>query len=112
MPGLTTRMVEKNVTRIMVSFPESREQYSDPDSVVVTGTPVRESFLYTNRTEARAALGLGDEPLIVSCWGSLGAREMNKKIARFMKREARTTARPTATSMRPARSAGAGCRSM
>ena len=86
-PGLTTRMVEKNVTRIMVSFPESRGQYSDPDSVVVTGTPVRESFLYTNRAEARAALGLGDEPLIVSCWGSLGAREMNKKIARFMKRE-------------------------
>lgn len=69
-PGLTTRMVEKNVTRIMVSFPESRGQYSDPDSVVVTGTPVRESFLYTNRAEARAALGLGDEPLIVSCWGA------------------------------------------
>ena len=87
-PGLTTRMVEKNVTRIMVSFPESRGQYSDPDSVVVTGTPVRESFLYTNRAEARAALGLGDEPLIVSCWGSLGAREMNKKIAEFMKCEA------------------------
>ena len=53
-PGLTTRMVEKNVTRIMVSFPESRGQSSDPDSVVVTGTPVRESFLYTNRAEARA----------------------------------------------------------
>ena len=34
------------------------------------------------------ALGLGDEPLIVSCWGSLGAREMNKKIAEFMKCEA------------------------
>ena len=26
-------------------------------------------------------------PLVVSCWGSLGAREMNKKIAQFMKCE-------------------------
>lgn len=87
-PGLTTRMVEKDVTRIMVSFPDSRDQYSNPDSVIVTGTPVRASFLYTNREQARAALGLADgKPLIVSCWGSLGAREMNKKIARFMKRE-------------------------
>ena len=87
-PGLTTRMVEKHVTRIMVSFPESRQQYSDPDSVIVTGTPVRESFLYTNREQARKDLGLTDDkPLIVSCWGSLGAREMNKKIARFMKCE-------------------------
>lgn len=32
-------------------------------------------------------MGLGEEPLVVSCWGSLGAREMNKKIAQFMKCE-------------------------
>ena len=31
---------------------------------------------------------MGEELLIVSAWGSLGAREMNKKIARFLVREA------------------------
>lgn len=85
-PGLTTRMVEKSVDRIMVSFEDSREKYQDPDKVIVTGTPVREEFLYSDRQKARQALGLDDRPLVVSCWGSLGAREMNKKIARFMKR--------------------------
>ena len=87
-PGLTTRMVAKNVDRIMVSFEDSRSYYADPDRVIVTGTPVRSEFLYTDKEKARKALGLDDKPLIVSAWGSLGAREMNKKIARFMVREA------------------------
>ena len=86
-PGLTTRMVEKKVDRILVSYEQSRAQYAFPDKVTVTGTPVRGEFLYTRREDARRELGLDGRPLVVSCWGSLGAREMNKKIARFMKRE-------------------------
>lgn len=86
-PGLTTRMVEKTVDRVMVSFEESRAHYTEPQRVVVTGTPVREAFLYTSRVDARRALGLDERPLVVSYWGSLGAREMNKKIAQFMKCE-------------------------
>ena len=87
-PGLTTRMVAGHVSRIMVSLADSRSQYPDPEKVTVTGTPVDSAFLYGDREKARAALGIGEEPLIVSAWGSLGAREMNKKIARFMVREA------------------------
>ena len=88
-PGLTTRMVERSVDRIMVSFEDSRRQYTSPERVIVTGTPVREEFLYMDKAEARRQLGLGDKPLVVSYWGSLGAREMNKKIAEFMKCECR-----------------------
>ena len=87
-PGLTTRMVAGSVKKIMVSFEDSRKNYAQPEKVVVTGTPVRSEFLYTRRADARKALGLDDKPLIVSAWGSLGAREMNKKIARFFVREA------------------------
>ena len=86
-PGLTTRMVADTATRIMVSFSESKDYYKHPERVSVVGMPVREEFLYTKRADARKKLGLGDEALILSAWGSLGAREMNKKIARFMKRE-------------------------
>ncbi len=86
-PGLTTRMVARTADRIMVSFEESRQHYPEPEKVLLTGTPVREEFLHTKREQARQALGLGGQPLIVSCWGSLGAREMNKKIAQFMKCE-------------------------
>ena len=87
-PGLTTRMVAKTADRIMVNFEDSRAYYDHPERVQVTGMPVRSDFLYGDREQARKELGLGDEPLIISAWGSLGAREMNKKIARFMVREA------------------------
>ena len=82
-PGLTTRLVEKDVSRVMVGCEESRSAYSHPERVCVVGTPVREAFLYTERAQARAALGVDGRPLIVSFWGSLGAREMNKMIADF-----------------------------
>ena len=88
-PGLTTRMVADKVDRIMVSFEACRENYKTPEKVVVTGTPCREEFLYLNKKNAREKMGLDEKPLIVSCWGSLGAREMNKKIADFMVLEAK-----------------------
>lgn len=87
-PGLTTRMVAAGADRIMVPFEAYRGRYDRPERVVVTGTPVRSEFLYTARDEARQQLGLDDKPLILSAWGSLGAREMNKKMARFLAREA------------------------
>ena len=87
MPGLTTRMVADRADRILVCFEESRSYYKNPDRVQVVGMPVREEFIYTSRADARARLGLDDRPLVVSAWGSLGAREMNKLITRFFARE-------------------------
>lgn len=84
MPGLTTRMVADSATRIMVCFAESKAHYKYPERVQVVGMPVRQAFLYTTRAEARKRLGLGNEPLIISAWGSLGAREMNKLMADFL----------------------------
>lgn len=90
-PGLATRMVMNNVDRILVSYEECREQYKAADKVVAVGMPVSEAFIYTKREDARRELGISDdEKLVVSCWGSLGAREMNKKIARFIQLESET----------------------
>ena len=74
-PGLTTRMVADQVDRIMVCFEESREYYHNKDRVAVVGMPVREAFIYRRRDDARRELGLDERPFVVSCWGSLGARE-------------------------------------
>ena len=80
-------MVADRVDKILVSFEECRGAYRHPERVEVVGMPVQEEFLYTRREDARRTLGLDDRPLIVSAWGSLGAREMNKKIADFMRLE-------------------------
>ncbi len=84
-PGLTTRMLQKSVDRIMVGFEEARANYKHPEKVFVTGTPVRLGFMSMEKAAARQSLGLDPEiPLVVSVWGSLGATEMNKTVARMI----------------------------
>lgn len=83
-PGLTTKLVMEHVDRVMVSFEESRSCYPHPDKVRVVGMPVKREFLFADQQKARQELGLDDRPLVVSFWGSLGAREMNKMMGRFM----------------------------
>ncbi|MBQ7737804.1 MAG: undecaprenyldiphospho-muramoylpentapeptide beta-N-acetylglucosaminyltransferase [Oscillospiraceae bacterium] len=81
-PGLTTKLLENYVDRIMVGFEEARSNYKRQEKVAVTGTPVRTGFLNADRQQARRELGLDEnEPLVVSVWGSLGATEMNKTVA-------------------------------
>lgn len=88
-PGLATRLVCDRVDKILVSFAESKKEYKHQERVIPVGMPVQEAFIFTKRADARRELGLDDTPLIVSAWGSLGAREMNKKITRFMELECR-----------------------
>ena len=38
-PGLTTKLVARTASRIMVSFDASRQHYPDPEKVLLTGTP-------------------------------------------------------------------------
>ena len=84
-PGLTTRQLEPHCDRIMVGFEDCRAHYRHPEKVVVTGTPVRLGFMRSDKSAARRALGIAeDEPLVVSVWGSLGATEMNKTVARMI----------------------------
>lgn len=86
-PGLTTKTLAGKVDRVMVGYEESRANYPYPDRVVVTGTPVRGEFFRYSHDEAKARLGFGDKPVVLSYWGSLGAREMNKKMAEFIRLE-------------------------
>lgn len=85
-PGLTTQRLSKVADRVMVGYEESREHYSRPDRVVVTGTPVRGEFFRQSRQAAREKLGITDErPLVLSYWGSLGAEVMNGYMAEFLR---------------------------
>ena len=80
-PGLTTKLLARHVDRIMVGFEESRQYYPDADRVSVTGTPVRGEFARYTRESAKSELGVpADLPLVVSVWGSLGARHMNEVV--------------------------------
>ncbi len=88
-PGLATRLVAKKADQILVCFDECRKGYQNPEKIQVVGMPIRREFIYTKREDARRELGLDERPFIVSAFGSLGAREMNKAMADFIALEAR-----------------------
>ena len=87
-PGLTTRLLEPHVDRILVGFEDCRKHYRHRGKVVVTGTPVRGDFFALTKEEAKKKLGVDDgRPLLVSFWGSLGAGHMNELMAEFIELE-------------------------
>lgn len=76
-------MAASRATRVLVAFEESVRHYKHPEKVEVVGMPVRKEFLFTTKEQARKALGV-TEPLVVSAFGSQGAKVMNETIADMM----------------------------
>ncbi len=84
-PGLTTKLLDGKVDKIMVAFNGLEKAYKHPEKVMVTGTPVRGGFVGRTKEEARRQLGLPqDIPIVVSFWGSLGASRMNDIMLDFI----------------------------
>ena len=86
-PGVTTKLAARLADRVLVCFEESKTMYPDPSKVEVVGMPVRREFIYGDRAAARKELGIGDEPLVLSAFGSLGAKVMNQTMAELFRLE-------------------------
>ena len=87
MPGLTTRMIADRADRVLICFPESAKHYRHPEKVEVVGMPVRREFIYTKKEDAKRELGLDSRPVIVSAFGSQGAKAMNEAMAELFRLE-------------------------
>ena len=87
-PGLTTKMAAAVADRVLVCFEESVKYYKNPHQVEVVGMPVRREFLTGDKAKARAELGITDhKPVLVSAFGSQGAKVMNETMADMMPME-------------------------
>ena len=86
-PGLTTRLLADRVDKVLVCFEESAKYYKHAERVQTVGMPVRREFIFTEKQAARKELGLGDGPVVLSAFGSLGAKVMNEATAELMKLE-------------------------
>ena len=82
-PGVTTKMAANKANRVLVAFEESVKHYKNPEKVEVVGMPLRQEFLYTTKEKAREELGLSGH-VLVSAFGSLGAKVMNETMADMM----------------------------
>ena len=86
-PGLTTRMAERWASKILICFPQSAQYYKDQSKVQIVGMPVHSQFLRGKKQESRAELGLDSRPVILSAFGSLGAKAMNEMTAELLRLE-------------------------
>ena len=80
-PGRTTKMAAQWADKVLVCFEECRKYYKHPERVEVVGMPVRREFIFSNREDARKELKLDDRPVVVSAFGSQGAKAMNQLMA-------------------------------
>ena len=85
LPGVTTKLAASKADRVLVAFEESRKYYKKPEEVRVVGMPIKREFTEITREEARKSLGLAEiDKLVVSAFGSLGAKVMNETMADMM----------------------------
>jgi UDP-N-acetylglucosamine--N-acetylmuramyl-(pentapeptide) pyrophosphoryl-undecaprenol N-acetylglucosamine transferase len=85
LPGVTTKLAANKADRVLVAFEESCQYYKKPQEVRVVGMPIKKDFTEITREEARNALGLTEsDKLVVSAFGSLGAKVMNETMADMM----------------------------
>ena len=82
LPGKVTKMLAKKADRVLVCFEQAKDILGGGDKIVLTGAPVRGEILAADRAKARAKFGLGEgDQLVVSFWGSMGAKYMNEHMA-------------------------------
>lgn len=84
--GVTNKLLAEKATAICCAY-EGMERFFAPERIVLTGNPVRAALTECAMTqqEAKAALGFDPEkPLVLAVGGSLGARTINRAIAKSL----------------------------
>ncbi len=85
-PGITNRLLERKANEIHLTFEESKKYFRFKDKLFLTGNPVRNILILSDKAVAKKKLGL--DPLkktLLVLSGSLGAESINKAIETNLK---------------------------
>lgn len=83
-PGVTNKMLAKEVDHVMLTVEQALEYLHPSCSYTVTGLPVRGNISHPDRSAARKQLGFDDGLCILSFGGSLGAGCINDAMAELI----------------------------
>ena len=76
-PGLANRTMGKNATKVFAQW-DVTLPYFEPDQAIVTGCPVREEFLTTDKVKGCEIFKLDpNRPVLLVNGGSQGSRNIN-----------------------------------
>ncbi|WP_051280284.1 undecaprenyldiphospho-muramoylpentapeptide beta-N-acetylglucosaminyltransferase [Anaerovorax odorimutans] len=86
-PGVTNKLLEKYVNKVFISFPESKEYFKKPEKLIVTGNPIRKSFIINGSNNYREKLGIKDNEFVLLCFGgSRGAGIINENMVKVIEK--------------------------
>lgn len=84
-PGVTNKLLEKYADKVFISFPESKNYFKDQSKLVVTGNPIRKSFLLCSLNHSREKMNIKAGEFVILCFGgSLGAGKINSTMIRVI----------------------------
>ncbi len=84
-PGVAVKMLSSCVDRIYVNFDRTADNIKQKEKVLRVGNPLKNEYRVISREEARKALGIpADALVLLSCGGSLGAQRINEEILSLM----------------------------
>lgn len=88
-PGVTTKMLSKYVDKILLNFEESKELLKNSKAeLCVVGNPVKQEMFSLSKQDCRKELGYsGEEKILLSYGGSLGAKVVNETVFDMMEKE-------------------------
>lgn len=82
-PGITNKMLSKNVDFVMTSFEDSHKRFPEiaRKKLVLTGNPVREEILNSEKEKSREILNIPkDKKMLLVAGGSGGSEEINDAL--------------------------------
>ncbi|WP_101773032.1 undecaprenyldiphospho-muramoylpentapeptide beta-N-acetylglucosaminyltransferase [Peptostreptococcus faecalis] len=82
-PGITNKMLSKNVDFVMTSFEDSHKRFPEKakNKLSLTGNPVRDDILNSSRNESREFLDIPDDKkMLLVSGGSGGSEEINDAL--------------------------------
>lgn len=86
-PGVTNKILSKYVDAVAISFKESKKYFKSAKNLVLTGNPVRDEILHTDRANARKRLNIAPETRLVAVvGGSRGAQNINISVVDMIKK--------------------------
>jgi UDP-N-acetylglucosamine--N-acetylmuramyl-(pentapeptide) pyrophosphoryl-undecaprenol N-acetylglucosamine transferase len=85
-PGVTTKLLQNYADEIHLSYEDSKKYFRNERKLYMTGNPVRENLIRTNKFDALQEYGLNPQKkTLLILGGSLGASSINSVVASNIK---------------------------
>ena len=84
-PGLTTRLLSRGCSRVLLNFSASEREFKNKSNLKIVGNPLLDELTNETKQSARRRLGIASDAFVIlSFGGSGGAKIINENVIKLM----------------------------